>query len=224
MRDPGTAEALLPWDHPIGAKRPVIDTDYYETYNRDHVRLVDLRRDPIQEITERGIRIASGEHELDVIVFATGFDAMTRALDRIDVRGRDGARLRGRWADGPSTYLGLCVAGFPNMFVITGPGSPSVLSNMPVSIEKHVEWIADCVGYLREHDLAAIEATREAEADWGRQVREAAERTLFPKASPGTSGRTSQASRGCSPRTPGAPAATGNSARRSRRAGTPGSP
>jgi cation diffusion facilitator CzcD-associated flavoprotein CzcO len=183
VHDPETAEALLPRDHPIGAKRPVIDTGYYETYNRDTVDLVDLRRDPIREITERGIRTATGEHELDVIVFATGFDAMTGALDRIDIRGRDGLRLRDKWAEAPSTYLGLCAAGFPNMFVITGPGSPSVLSNMPVSIEQHVEWIVDCLGYLREHGLEAIEATPEAEADWGRHVQEAAARTLFLKAS-----------------------------------------
>ncbi|MGQ0481714.1 MAG: flavin-containing monooxygenase [Pseudonocardia sp.] len=182
VRDPETAEALLPWDHPIGAKRPVIDTDYYETYNRDNVSLVDLRRAPIEEITERGVRTADGEHELDVIVFATGYDAMTGALDRIDIRGRAGLPLREKWAAGPSTYLGLCTAGFPNMFLITGPGSPSVLSNMPVSIEQHVEWITDCIRHLREHGLRAIEATAEAEADWGAHVAEVASYTLFPLA------------------------------------------
>ena len=183
VKDPAVAEKLCPVDHPYGSKRPPIDTDYFETFNRDNVTLVDIRESPIVEITPRGIRTAAGEHELDVIVFATGFDAMTGSLLRIDIRGVGGRRLRDAWAAGPRSYLGLQVAGFPNLFTITGPGSPSVLSNMPVSIEQHVEWIADCIAYLRQRGVARIEATPEAEEAWVDHVRELAEHTLFMKAS-----------------------------------------
>ena len=182
VRDPAVAEKLCPIDHPYGSKRPPIDTDYFETFNRDDVTLVDLRETPIVEITPRGIRTTAGEHPLDVIVFATGFDAMTGSLLKIDIRGRDGLRLADKWAAGPRTYLGLQVAGFPNLFTITGPGSPSVLSNMPVSIEQHVEWIGDCIAHLDANRLATIEATEEAEEAWGRHVSEVAATTLFPKA------------------------------------------
>jgi cation diffusion facilitator CzcD-associated flavoprotein CzcO len=182
VRDPDTAQRLLPFDHPIGAKRPPIDTDYYETYNRDNVSLVDVRSSPIEEITPRGIRTTDDEFDLDVIVFATGFDAMTGALDKIDIRGRDGLRLRDKWAAGPSTYLGVATSSFPNMFLITGPGSPSVLSNMPVSIEQHVEWIADCIDHLRGNQLESIEATPQAEHAWGEHVSRVAGYTLFPLA------------------------------------------
>ena len=136
--DPETAEKLLPRDHPFGSKRTLIDTNYYETYNRDNVDLVDIRHAPIEEITANGLRTRDGDYELDVIVFATGYDGMTGAFNRIDIRGRDGERLREKWAEGPRAYLGLSPAGFPNMFMITGPGSPSVLSNMPPTIEQHV--------------------------------------------------------------------------------------
>jgi cation diffusion facilitator CzcD-associated flavoprotein CzcO len=182
VRDPEVAEILAPTDHPYGSKRPPIDTGYFETFNRDNVSLVDLRVAPIEEITERGIRTALGEHELDVIVFATGFDAMTGALLKMDILGRDDLSLRDKWADGPRSYLGLQVAGFPNLFTITGPGSPSVLSNMPVSIEQHVDWISDCITHLRDTSATTIEATADAEAAWVDHVAEIADLTLFSKA------------------------------------------
>lgn len=182
VHDPEVAEILSPKDHPYGSKRPPIDTGYFEAFNRDNVALVDLRATPIEEITERGIRTTAGEHELDTIVFATGFDAMTGALLDIDIRGRDGLSLRDKWAEGPRAYLGLQVAGFPNLFTITGPGSPSVLSNMPVSIEQHVEWISDCVDHLRATGRSTIEATPAAEDAWVDHVGQIADLTLFSKA------------------------------------------
>jgi cyclohexanone monooxygenase len=159
-----------------------LGTDYYETFNRDNVDLVDLDVNPIERVTPTGIRTAEREYELDAIVFATGFDAMTGAILRVDIRGRGGRSLRDDWADGPHTYLGLTSAGYPNLFFITGPGSPSVLSNVVVSIEQHVEWIGDCLAYLREHDLDRIEPTVEAENRWVRHVDEVGNATLFPKA------------------------------------------
>jgi cation diffusion facilitator CzcD-associated flavoprotein CzcO/acetyl esterase/lipase len=182
VRDPATAEALCPTTHPIGTKRICVDTDYYATYNRDNVTLVDVRSAPIVRLTPGGIETAGGEYALDVIVFATGFDAMTGALLEIDVRGRDGRRLGDKWSAGPRTYLGLASAGFPNLFLVTGPGSPSVLSNMVLSIEQHVDWIADCIGHMRERGLDTIEATSDAEDAWVAHVNEVAEATLFPRA------------------------------------------
>ena len=182
VRDPAVADALCPSTYPIGAKRMCVDTGYYATYNRDNVTLVDVRAAPIERITSRGVATATAEYELDVIVFATGFDAITGALLEIDIRGREGLALKEAWADGPAAYLGLATAGFPNLFLVTGPGSPSVLSNMVCSIEQHVDWIADCVGYLQEHELRMIEATPAAEADWVRHVAEVAQTTLFPQA------------------------------------------
>ncbi len=182
VKDPATAAKLSPYTHPIGTKRPPIDTDYYETFNRDNVTLVDIRSAPIEEITEKGIRTRDGEYTLDSIVFATGFDAMTRTLFNLGIRGRGGVTLEEKWADGPHTYLGVATAGFPNLFMITGPGSPSVLSNMPVSIEQHVEWIADCIDYLRRRHLASIEATEAAQQSWDAHVSEVANTTLFPQA------------------------------------------
>ncbi|SFS96262.1 flavin-containing monooxygenase [Saccharopolyspora flava] len=181
VRDPEVAERLLPHDHPFAAKRPPIDTGYFETYNRPHVSLVDVRAAPIVEITRDGLRTTAGEYPLDALVFATGFDAMTGPLLGIDIRGTGGS-LADKWRDGPVGYLGLQVAGFPNLFTITGPGSPSVLTNMPTSIEQHVDWIARCLRHLRDHGLSRIEATERAERAWGREVREAADRTLLPKA------------------------------------------
>ncbi|GAB3694078.1 flavin-containing monooxygenase [Saccharopolyspora tripterygii] len=181
VRDPEVAERLLPRDHPFAAKRPPIDTGYFETYNREDVTLVDLRETPIVEVTRGGLRTTGGEHLLDALVFATGFDAMTGPLLGIDVRG-PGGTLAEKWRDGPRSYLGLQVAGFPNLFTITGPGSPSVLTNMPTSIEQHVDWIARCLEHLRQNGFHRIEATEEAERDWGREVQEAADRTLLPKA------------------------------------------
>ncbi len=182
VKDPAVAEMLLPHDHPYGTKRPPIDTDYYETFNRDNVRLVDVRKAPIVEITPRGIRTTEAEHEVDVIVFATGFDAMTGALLNIDLQGIGGQTLRDKWEAGPRTYLGLQIAGFPNLFTVTGPGSPSVLTNMPVAIEQHVEWISDCIAWLRERDIARIEARSDAEEEWVNHVYDQAQTTLYPKA------------------------------------------
>ena len=178
VKDPELAEMLSPTDHPYGSKRPPIDTHYYESFNRDNVKLVDIRKAPIAEITPRGLRTEDGEYELDTIVFATGFDAMTGSLLRMDIRGRGGRTLADKWAEGPRTYLGLQVAGFPNLFTITGPGSPSVLSNMPTAIEQHAEWISDCIEYMREQGLRRIEAKVEAEDEWVDHVRAVGDFTL----------------------------------------------
>ncbi|SDR23040.1 flavin-containing monooxygenase [Thermostaphylospora chromogena] len=180
VKDPRTAADLCP-DYPVGTKRPCLDTGYYETYNRENVHLVNLRRTPIVEVTERGIRTSDREHVLDAIVYATGFDAMTGALTNVDIRGRGGVSLKESWRDGPRTYLGIGTAGFPNMFMITGPGSPSVLTNMIVSIEQHVEWVADAIAYLQSRGLATIEATRQAQDTWVDHVNLVAGYTLFPK-------------------------------------------
>ena len=180
--DPEIAEMLVPTDHPYGSKRPPIDTDYYETFNRDDVTLIDIRESPIAEITPHGIQTACGHHDLDVIVFATGFDAVTGALRHIDIRGRDALSLQDKWADVPATYLGLQTAGFPNLFMITGPQSPSVLVNMPVAIEQHVEWIARCIAHVDSTGSTCIEPTLDAERAWVDHVNEIADATLFSKA------------------------------------------
>ena len=182
VNDPETAETLCPYDHPFGTKRPCLDSHYYETYNRPNVSLVDLRKTPIATITETGIDTSQQSYEFDVIVFATGFDAMTGAIVAVDITGRDGVKLADKWEDGPRTYLGLTVRGFPNFFAITGPGSPSVLSNMMVSIEQHVDWISDCVDHLRQNGLTTIEPTATAEDGWVQHVNDAASISLFPKA------------------------------------------
>jgi cation diffusion facilitator CzcD-associated flavoprotein CzcO len=182
VKDPAVAERLLPRDYPIGAKRLCVDTDYYATFNRDNVYLIDLRETPIERITPAGIETSTAEHAVDRIVFATGFDAMTGALCSIDIRGRNGASLSDKWSNGPRTYLGLMVEGFPNLFTITGPGSPSVLSNMVLSIEQHVDWIADCLAYMRRHGAASIEATANAEDSWVSHVNEVGSLTVFPEA------------------------------------------
>jgi cyclohexanone monooxygenase len=179
--DPEVAEILIPKGYPFGAKRLCVDIDYYETYNRDNVTLVDLRVTPIETITSAGVRTTQTEVELDALVLATGFDAMTGALAAIDIRGRGGLALKDKWAAGPRTYLGLGIAGFPNLFTVTGPGSPSVLSNMRVSIEQHVNWITDCIRYLDERDLRTIEATEQAEDQWVAHVNEVGEPTVFSK-------------------------------------------
>ncbi len=183
VEDPATAELLCPTDHPFGTKRPCLDTDYFATYNRDHVDLVDLHTTPITRITETGIELDGAEaRDFDSIVFATGFDAMTGALVSVDLRGRDGMTLKRKWADGPTTYLGVTAVGFPNLFMITGPGSPSVLSNMMVSIEQHVDWVTDALVDLRDHDMHVIEPTPTAEAGWVQHVNDAADITLYPQA------------------------------------------
>jgi cyclohexanone monooxygenase len=182
VKDPVTADKLTPKTYPIASKRICVDTGYYETFNRPHVSLVDLTEEPIEAITAKGVKTSAREYPFDALVLAIGFDAMTGALNAIDIRGRGGVALKDKWADGPRTYLGLMVAGFPNLFTITGPGSPSVLSNMAVSIEQHVDWITDCISYLSARQLGAIEATEEAEAGWVDHVYEVAQLTLYPLA------------------------------------------
>ena len=177
VRDPAVAALLSP-SNVFGCKRLCVDTGYWETFNRPNVTLVDVASVPIAALTEKGVRVGTRHYEVDALVFATGFDAMTGTLNRIDIRGRGGARLREKWQDGPRTYLGLGMAGFPNLFTITGPGSPSVLTNMLPTIEQHVEWIADCLAHLRNRGLRTIEAAHEAEDSWVAHAAEVAGATL----------------------------------------------
>ena len=182
VKDPEIAETLTPYSYPFGTKRPCLDTNFYETFNRDNVTLVDLRKTPMEKVTPKGIKTSAGEEDFDVIVFATGFDAMTGALLKVDIRGKGGTALRDKWANGPHTYLGIAIAGFPNLFTITGPSSPSVLSNMMVSIEQHVDWVSDCIGWMRERGLETIEPTEAAEEEWAEHNEAMANQTLFPQA------------------------------------------
>ncbi|NNE72898.1 MAG: NAD(P)/FAD-dependent oxidoreductase, partial [Acidimicrobiales bacterium] len=180
--DPDTAEILCPKDYPFGTKRLCLDTDYYATFNQPHVHLVDLRQDPFSTITETGIDTASRSFDFDAIVFATGFDAMTGAIVAVDITGKDGVELKDKWDHGPVTYLGLTVTDFPNFFAITGPQSPSVLSNMAVSIEQHVEWVSDTIAAMREQGFTAIEPTPTAEAGWQQHATDCADLTLISQA------------------------------------------
>ncbi|MCL3994656.1 flavin-containing monooxygenase [Streptomyces lavenduligriseus] len=180
VTDPETAELLSPRTYPFATKRPCLGTGYYATYNRPHVTLVDLRTTPIETITPRGIRTSDGEHALDMIVFATGFDALTGSQLAIDIVGKGGVTLRDRWAEGPRSHLGLVSAGFPNLFTVLGPLSPSVLTNIAVSLEQQVDWITDCIAHLRRNGVTEIDALPGAEADWGAHVAEVADRTLYP--------------------------------------------
>jgi len=182
IENPEVADKLM-GNHYFGTKRPISDTYYYETYNRNNVSLVDLKSTPIKEITTNGLRTSEEDYELDILVFATGYDGVTGPLLKMDIRGRNGVTLKDKWDDGAQTrtYLGIATAGFPNMFMLTGPESPSVLSNMPVSIEQHVEWTADCITYLREHNIDTIEASVEAENAWSKHCQDIAETTLFTK-------------------------------------------
>ncbi|HWJ78140.1 MAG TPA: NAD(P)/FAD-dependent oxidoreductase [Niallia sp.] len=182
VKDPETADKLVP-DHYYGTKRAIIDTNYFETYNRDNVSLVDVKKSPIEEITSKGIRTTDGEYELDAIVFATGFDGMTGSLFKIDIKGRNGVALKEKWDNGAKTktYLGLTTAGFPNLFMLTGPESPSVLGNMPAAIEQHVEWVIDCINHLRQNEVEVFEAKPEAEEKWSQHCRELADATLYTK-------------------------------------------
>jgi cyclohexanone monooxygenase len=182
VNDPAVAEILAPQGHPIGTKRICVDLEYFETFNRPNVALVDVRAAPIQAITPTGLRTTEGEYELDALVLATGFDAMTGALTSMDITGVGGARLKDAWAAGPAAYLGLAVADFPNLFIVTGPGSPSVLSNMLVAIEQHVDWITDTIGHLHAKGLTRIEAQPDAQAAWVAHVKATADSSLFPKA------------------------------------------
>ncbi|WP_421988368.1 flavin-containing monooxygenase [Roseococcus sp.] len=182
VKDPAVAELLCPHNHPIGTKRICVDTEYYETFNRENVSLVDVRSAPIEAVTPEGLRTAEAGYELDALVFATGFDAMTGTLLAMDIRGRDGLTLGEKWAAGPVTYLGLMTAGFPNLFLVTGPGSPSVLSNMIVSIEQHVDWIAGALAHGKAREIETMEATDQAETQWVAHGNEVAQRTLYPRA------------------------------------------
>lgn len=180
--DPEVADLLIPHDHPIGTKRICTDSHYFETFNRPNVELVSVRQTPIKSVDETGINTADAHYDVDVIVLATGFDAMTGALAKIDIVGREGELLRDDWAHGPRTYLGLGVDGFPNVFLVSGPGAPAVLANMVLHAEAHVNWIAACISYLDEHGYAAIEATTDAVDYWAVELTQRAEATLFPKA------------------------------------------
>ncbi len=182
VKDPQTAELLCPTDHPIGTKRLILDTNYYETFNRDNVTLVDARKAPIQRITSKGIQTADAEYELDAIVFATGFDAMTGALREIDIKADTGVDIQSKWADGPHTYLGLMMAGFPNLFMVTGPQSPGVKSQMILSIEQHVNFITNLLAHMQGQGLSCVEAEQEAEDRWVVHNDEVAAATLYPKA------------------------------------------
>ena len=182
VRDPEVARKLTPHGYPIATKRLPLDAGYFETYNRDNVELVDLRETPIEAIVPQGVRTSERTHALDMIVFATGFDAMTGPLTRLNLRGRGGATLGETWSAGPRTYLGVATADFPNLFMITGPGSPSVLGNMPTSIEQHVEWIADCIAHLRTRGASTIEPQRAAQDEWVDHVNALAAQTLLPRA------------------------------------------
>jgi len=179
VKDPETAAKLKPMHYPIGAKRICVDTDYYKTFNRENVTLLDVKADPIETVTEAGVKLASGEIEVDILILATGFDAMTGALTRINPVGRGGQTLTERWEDGPKTYLGMAIDGFPNMFIVTGPGSPSVFTNMVTSVEQNVDWVADCMNRLETEGVQTIEATTEAVDDWTVKVGELAENTLL---------------------------------------------
>jgi len=189
VKDPAVAEKLTPKSYPYGTKRQPLDTNYFDTFNKPNVELVDVNETPIEAITPTGLRTKDRAFDVDIIVYGTGFDAMTGPLKKIDIRGRGGEALAEKWADGPRSYLGLMIAGFPNLFTITGPGSPSVLSNMPVSIEQHVEWISDCIAYLQKNGVATIEATPDAEAAWTAHVAEVANASLMPAANSWYMGR-----------------------------------
>jgi cyclohexanone monooxygenase len=190
VRDPETRRRLTPHGYPIGARRLVSEIGFFDAMNRSNVSLVDVREEPVVEVTEHAVVTTKQPYEIDVLVFATGFYAMTGALAAINVKGRGGRALKDEWADGPRAYLGLSVAGFPNMFMVTGPGSPGVLSNVVVSIEQHVDWIAECLRELHRQDASAIEASETAESQWMHEVDAVAQKTLFPKANSWYQGRT----------------------------------
>jgi cation diffusion facilitator CzcD-associated flavoprotein CzcO len=180
VADPAVADLLAPKGYPYGTKRPPLETNYYEVFNQDNVTLVDIKSAPIESITETGVRTTNSEYEFDTIVLATGFDAMTGPLMKLGIVGRDGLKLADKWAHGPRTYLGVTVSGFPNLFLITGPQSPSVLYNMPLAIEDHIDFVAEAITYMRDRGLAVIEATRESEDKWVAHTLEISSQTLLP--------------------------------------------
>jgi cation diffusion facilitator CzcD-associated flavoprotein CzcO len=180
--DPAVADLLIPDDHPIGTKRICTDSNYFQAFNKPNVSLISVRATPIESVDAAGINTSVAHYDLDAIVFATGFDAMTGALAKIDIVGRAGARLSDDWAHGPRSYLGLGVDGFPNLFLISGPGAPAVLANMVLHAEAHVNWIADAIAYLDDHAYTAIEATPDAVDGWGAELARRAEASLFTKA------------------------------------------
>lgn len=180
VNDPEIADALSP-ETIIGCKRLCVDTDYYVTFNRDNVTLVDLKKTPIKRITATGIVTDANAYDLDAIVYATGFDALTGALNKIVVTGRDGQTLRQKWDAGARSYLGLGIAGFPNLFTVNGPGSPSVLSNVLQSIEQHVDWIGDCIAYMTDNDYREIAVEEEAEQEWSAHVNSLATASVYPQ-------------------------------------------
>ena len=182
VNDPEIAKKLMPYEYPVGTKRVCVGTDYYETYNRDNVSLIDLRNEKLQQIEKDGIRTNDGFYPVDVLILATGYDAMTGALLAIDISTTAGKSLRAEWGKGPETYMGLGIAGFPNMFVVTGPGSPSVFSNMVLSVEHDMDWISDCLTFLRERDWPTFEADPAAQASWMDHVDDVARHTLLNKA------------------------------------------
>ncbi|MCS5479762.1 NAD(P)/FAD-dependent oxidoreductase [Corynebacterium sp. YIM 101645] len=182
VKDPAVAELLSPTDHPYAAKRPAFENGYFEAFNRDNVELVDVKSNPIERVTTTGLNTTTDEYEFDVLVLATGFDAMTGPLMAMGIVGKNGERLQDKWADGPETYLGITVNGFPNLFLITGPQSPSVLYNMPLAIEDHVDFATAAIAHLNEHDLAIIEADAEAEKAWVEHANEKAAESLLPEA------------------------------------------
>ena len=181
VKDPAVAEMLAPKDHAFGTKRVPLEHSYYEVYNQDNVLLVDIRESPIERITPQGVKTQDAEYEFDVIIYATGFDAITGALNRIDIRGEGGRALKDKWADGPRTYLGLQSAGFPNLFTIAGPHNGGTFCNVPRCLEQNVEWVTECIRYMRENDFKCIEATTEAEDAWTQHVYEIVEDTLIPQ-------------------------------------------
>jgi cation diffusion facilitator CzcD-associated flavoprotein CzcO len=180
VKDPAIADKLMP-DHFVMTKRPILENGYWEAFNRDNVTLVDLREDPIERFTPTSVRTRSGEHPIDILVLATGFDAISGSMLRLDPKGRGGVRLKERWKDRFHNYLGLAIAGFPNLFVIHGPGSPGVFYNMPLGAERQMSWIGDVIRHLRDRGLGALEATPDSEAAWGNEVSGIANATLFPR-------------------------------------------
>ncbi len=183
VKDPKTAELLCPRSHPVGSKRLCVDSGYYEAFNRENVSLVDVSAEPIETMVESGVLQGGKTHHLDALVFATGFDAMTGTMLGMDIRGKKGMCLQEKWSEGPQSLLGIAISGFPNMFTITGPGSPSVLSHVLMAIEQHVDWIADCLCHMRQSGYVQIEASDEAETSWGEHVQEVANGTFFREAS-----------------------------------------